>query len=67
MYICVCVYICIIYVYMYRSVAVYSAETWTLLKVDDEYLVSFRMWCWRRMEISRTDRVRTEVLLRFRE
>jgi len=46
----------------------YIAETWTLLKVDDEYLESFGMWCWRRMEkISRTDHVRTEVLLRIRE
>jgi hypothetical protein len=38
------------------SVALYGAETWTLLKVDQKYLESFEMWCWRRMEkISWTD------------
>jgi hypothetical protein len=31
------------------SVALYSAETWTLRKVDQKYLVSFEM-CWGRME-----------------
>jgi hypothetical protein len=41
----------------------YGAETWTLRKVDQKYLESFEMWCWRRMEkISWTDRVRNEVL-----
>jgi hypothetical protein len=37
--------------------------------VDQEYLESFEMWCWRRMEkISWTDRVRNEdVLLRVSE
>jgi hypothetical protein len=50
------------------SIALYGSETWTLLKMDDEYLESFAMWCWRRMEkISRTDHVRNEVLLSFRE
>jgi hypothetical protein len=39
----------------------YSAETWTLQKIDQKYLESFEMWCWRRMEkISWTDRVRNE-------
>jgi hypothetical protein len=47
----------------------YGAETWTLRKVDQRYLESFEMWCWRRMEkISWTDRVRNEeVLHRVRE
>jgi hypothetical protein len=36
----------------------YGAETWTLQKVDQKFLESFEMWCWRRMEkISWTDRV----------
>jgi hypothetical protein len=42
----------------------YGAETWTLRKVDQKYLVSFEVWCWRRMEkISWTDRVRNEEVL----
>jgi hypothetical protein len=41
--------------------ALYDAETWTLLAADQKYLESFEMWCWRRMEkISCTDRVRSE-------
>jgi hypothetical protein len=43
------------------STALYGAETWTLWKVDQKYLESFEMWCWRRMEkISWTGRVRNE-------
>src|SRR5215471_18449569 len=40
-----------------------------LRAVDQKQLVSFEMWCWRRMEkISWTDRVRNEeVLLRVKE
>jgi len=34
------------------SMALYGAETWTLRAVDQKYLESFEMWCWRRMEIS---------------
>jgi hypothetical protein len=45
------------------SVALYGVETWTLRKVDQKYLESFEMWCWRRMEISWTDRVRNEEVL----
>jgi hypothetical protein len=42
----------------------YGAETWTLQKLDQTYLESFEMWCWRRMEkISWTDRVNNEVEL----
>jgi hypothetical protein len=33
------------------SIAMYGVETWALRKVDQEYLESFEMWCWRRMEI----------------
>jgi hypothetical protein len=44
--------------------ALYGAETWTLWKVDQEYLESFKMWCWRRMEkISSTDRLRNKKVL----
>jgi hypothetical protein len=43
------------------SIALYGAEMWTLRKVDQKYLESFEMWCWRRMEmISWTNRVRNE-------
>jgi hypothetical protein len=46
------------------SIALYGAETWTLRKVDQKYLESFEMWCWRRMEkIIWTDRVRNEEIL----
>jgi hypothetical protein len=34
-----------------------------LYKVDQENLESFETWCWRRMEISWTDRVRNEQVL----
>jgi hypothetical protein len=30
------------------SIALYGAETWTLRKLDQKYLESFEMWCWRR-------------------
>jgi len=51
------------------SVALYCAGTWMLQAVDQEYLESFEMWCWRRMEkISWTDHVRNEeVLLRVKD
>ena len=51
------------------SVALCGAEIWVLREVDQKYLGSFEMWCWRRMEkISWTDRVRNEeVLLRDKE
>jgi hypothetical protein len=44
-------------------IALYGAETWTLRKVDQKYLESFDMWCWRRMEISWTDCVTNEEVL----
>ena len=51
------------------SISLYGAETWTLRVVDQKYLESFEMWCWRRMEkISWTEHVRNEeVLLRVKE
>ena len=46
----------------------YGAETWTLRKVDQKYLKSYKMWCWRRMEIRWAVRVRNEkVLQRVKE
>jgi hypothetical protein len=46
------------------SIALLGAETWTLRKVDQKYLESIEMWCWRRMEkISWTDRMRNEEVL----
>jgi hypothetical protein len=50
------------------SLALCGAETWTLQKVDQKYLESFEMWCWRKMQkISWTDRVINEVLQRVKE
>jgi hypothetical protein len=46
------------------SIALYGAERWTLRKMDQKYLESFEMWCWRRMDkISWTDRVKNEEVL----
>jgi hypothetical protein len=46
------------------SRALCGAETRTLRKVDQKYLESFEMWCWKRMEqIIWTDRVRNEEVL----
>jgi hypothetical protein len=46
------------------SITLYGAERWTLQKVDQIYLGSFDMWCWRRMEkVKWTDRVRNEEVL----
>ena len=45
------------------STALYGAETWTFRKVDQKYLQSFEMWCWRSMKkISRIDSMRNEVV-----
>ena len=45
------------------SMALYGAETWTLRAADQKYLESFKMWYWRKMEISWTDHVRNEEML----
>jgi hypothetical protein len=42
--------------------ALYDAETGTVQNVGWKYLESFEMWCWRRMEVSWTDRVRNEQI-----
>jgi hypothetical protein len=45
-----------------------ETETWTFLNVDQKYMKSAEMWCWRRFKkISWTDRVRNEVLQRVKE
>jgi len=50
--------------YYIWSIALYSADIWTLRAVDQKHLESFKMWCWRRMEkVNWTDHVRNEVLL----
>ena len=51
------------------SIVLCGVEIWTLRTVDQKYLESSEMRCWRRMEkISWTDRVRNEeVLLRVKE
>jgi hypothetical protein len=39
-------------------------ETWTFRKLDQKYLESFEVWCWRRTEkISWTGRVNNEAVL----
>jgi hypothetical protein len=40
-----------------------GADTWTLWKVDGQYLENFEVWCWKRMEISWTDRVKIKEVL----
>jgi hypothetical protein len=42
------------------SIVLCGAETWALQKLDQKYLGSFEMWCWRRMEINWTDSVGDE-------
>ena len=50
------------------SIALYGVEPWILQKLDQKYLKSFEMWCWRRMETSWTNNVtKEEVLLRVKE
>jgi len=41
----------------------YRAETLTFWKVNQEYLESFKMWCWRRMDTSLTDRAKNKEVL----
>jgi hypothetical protein len=49
------------------SIALYGAETWALRVLDQKYLESFEIWCWRRMEkISYTEHVRNEEILESR-
>ena len=47
------------------NVALYAAETWTLMQTDRRRLEAFEMWIWRRMEkISQLDEVTNEEALR---
>jgi squalene cyclase len=49
--------------YIWR-ITLYGAETWTLQNLDQKYLESFEMWCWRRMEmISQMDHISNETIL----
>jgi hypothetical protein len=43
-----------------RGVALYGAETWVVWEIDEQ----FETWCWRMLEISWTDRVKNEEVLR---
>jgi hypothetical protein len=46
------------------NIALDGAETWAFQKVDQNYLESFEMWRWRRMEkISWADHVRNKEVL----
>jgi len=46
----------------------YGAEIWAFWKLDQKYLKTFEMWCWRRMEKTRWKNcVRNEVLHRVQE
>jgi hypothetical protein len=42
------------------SIVLCGAETWTLRKLDQKYLETFEMWCWRRMEQIVLHRVKEE-------
>jgi hypothetical protein len=44
--------------------ALCGAETWTLREVDQKYLEVLEVRCWRRMEISWTNSVKNEEVLR---
>jgi hypothetical protein len=46
------------------SIALYGSETWTLRKLEQRYLESFEMWCWRRVEkIKWSEKVTNELVL----
>jgi len=46
------------------NVALYGTENWKFRKVDQIYLKSYEMWCWRRMEkISLANLVKNEEAL----
>ena len=53
---------------MHLERSFHGSEIFKLRKIEQKYLESFEMWCWRRMEkISWNDRVRNEVLHRVKE
>jgi hypothetical protein len=43
------------------NIALFGAQVWT---VDQNYQESVEMWCWRRMQVSWTDRVSNQEVLR---
>jgi hypothetical protein len=46
------------------SIDLHGSETWTLRKLEGNFLESFEMWCWRRMEkIKWSDKVTNEQVL----
>ena len=46
------------------SVALYSAETWTLRRNEQKQLEAFEMWIWRRMErLKWTGKIKNAVVL----
>ena len=50
------------------SIALYGSETWTVTKLERKNLVSFEMWCWRRMEkIKWPEKVTNEINERIGE
>jgi len=50
------------------NIVLFGDDTWTLRRVDQECLVSFKMWCWRRMEkISWSGHMRNEASQRVNE
>jgi len=45
------------------SVALYAAETWTLMQADRSKLEAFEMWIWKRMQrISWVEKTNEEIL-----
>lgn len=43
------------------SVALYGAESWTIIKADRRKIEAFKTWCWRKvLKISWTERVTNE-------
>uniref|UniRef100_A0A8D8XEA4 Craniofacial development protein 2 n=1 Tax=Cacopsylla melanoneura TaxID=428564 RepID=A0A8D8XEA4_9HEMI len=47
------------------SVALYGSETWTIAKAEQNRLMAFEMWCWRKMQkISWIEHMTNEEVLR---
>jgi len=40
------------------SVALYGAETWTILKAEKAKIEIFKVWCWRTQKISWTKKIK---------
>ena len=49
------------------SIALYTAEIWTLQKADQKFLEGFEMWCRKMEKISGTNRVKNEEVLQSQE